>query len=121
MCIYCRGCLKSLFCSSALLDSEHSKLYKTLLYCNIQMEIEQRQEELGSLNKELTRKKAHFEDVCKSLKDKADHTDQVRNETKELIQKRVEHMVRLIREKEKELLEMVKRQHHLGNEDLEGS
>ncbi|CAM5144182.1 unnamed protein product [Eretmochelys imbricata] len=100
---------------------EHSKLYKTLLYCNIQMEIEQRQEELGSLNRELTRKKANFEHVYKNLKDKADHMDQVRNETKELIQKRVEHMVRLIREKEQELLEMVKRQHHLGNEDLEGS
>ncbi|TFK04089.1 Protein PML [Platysternon megacephalum] len=113
--IYCRGCLKPLCCSCALLDSEHSKLY-----CNIQTEIERRQEELGSLSEELKRKKAHFEDVYKSLKGKADHMDQVRTENQELIRKRVEHMVKLIREKEQELLEMVDRQHRLGNEDLEG-
>ncbi|XP_039347716.1 protein PML isoform X4 [Mauremys reevesii] len=113
--IYCRGCLKPLCCSCALLDSEHSKLY-----CNIQTEIERRQEELGSLSEELKRKKAHFEDVYKSLKGKADHMDQVRTENQELIQKRVKHMVKLIREKEQELLEMVDRQHRLGNEDLEG-
>ncbi|XP_030401457.1 protein PML isoform X2 [Gopherus evgoodei] len=113
--IYCRGCLKPLCCSCALLDSEHSKLY-----CNIQTEIERRQEELGSLSEELKRKKAHFEDVYKSLKGKADHMDQVRTENQELIQNRVEHMVKLIREKEQELLEMVDRQHRLGNEDLEG-
>ncbi|XP_024070906.1 protein PML-like isoform X1 [Terrapene carolina triunguis] len=113
--IYCRGCLKPLCCSCALLDSEHSKLY-----CNIQTEIERRQEELGSLSEELKRKKAHFEDVYKSLKGKADHIDQVRTENQELIRKRVEHMVKLIREKEQELLEMVDRQHRLRNEDLEG-
>ncbi|KAM7151242.1 protein PML-like isoform 2-T2 [Macrochelys suwanniensis] len=113
--IYCRGCFKPLCCSCALLDSEHSKLY-----CNIQTEIERRQEELGSLSEELKRKKAHFEDVYKSLKGKADHMDQVRTENQELIRKSVQHMVQLIREKEQELLEMVERQHRLGNEDLEG-
>ncbi|CAM5087134.1 unnamed protein product [Natator depressus] len=113
--IYCRGCFKPLCCSCALLDSEHSKLY-----CNIQTEIERRQEELGSLSEELKRKKAHFEDVYKSLKGKADHLDRVRTENQELIQKSIEHMVKLIHEKEQELLEMVERQHRLGNEDLEG-
>uniref|UniRef100_A0A8C0JDK8 Protein PML n=1 Tax=Chelonoidis abingdonii TaxID=106734 RepID=A0A8C0JDK8_CHEAB len=111
--IYCRGCLKPLCCSCALLDSEHSKLY-----CNIRTEIERRQEELGSLSEELKRKKAHFEDVYKNLKGKADHMDKVRTENQELIQKRVEQMVKLIREKEQELLGMVDRQHCLGNEDL---
>ncbi|XP_038274414.2 protein PML-like isoform X2 [Dermochelys coriacea] len=113
--IYCRGCFKPLCCSCALLDSEHSKLY-----CNIQTEIERRQEELGSLSEELKRKKAHFEDVYKSLKGKADHIDRVRTENQELIRKSIEHMVKLIQEKEQELLEMVERQHRLGNEDLEG-
>ncbi|XP_073219177.1 protein PML-like isoform X1 [Lepidochelys kempii] len=113
--IYCRGCFKPLCCSCALLDSEHSKLY-----CNIQTEIERRQEELGSLSEELKRKKAHFEDVYKSLKGKADQMDRVRTENQELIRKSIEHMVKLIQEKEQELLEMVERQHRLGNEDLEG-
>ncbi|XP_074862928.1 protein PML-like isoform X2 [Carettochelys insculpta] len=113
--IYCKGCCKPLCCACALLDSEHSKLY-----CNIQAEIDRRQEEMRQLSEELKRKKAHFDDAYNSLKDKADHMDQVRNETQELIRKRVEQMVQLIREKGQELLEMVERKHHQGNEELEG-
>ncbi|XP_067399305.1 protein PML isoform X2 [Emydura macquarii macquarii] len=113
--IYCKGCQKPLCCACALLDSQHTKLY-----CNIQMEIERRQGELGSVSKEMARKKTHFEDAYNSLKDKADHMDQVRNETQELIRKKVKHMVQLIQEKEQELLEMVERQHQQRNKELEG-
>ncbi|XP_075753699.1 protein PML isoform X2 [Pelodiscus sinensis] len=113
--IYCRGCLKPLCCACALLDSEHTKLY-----CNIQTEIERRQRELGHLSEELKRKKAHFEDAHNSLKDMAEDMDLVRNETQELIRKRVEQMVQLIQETGQELLEQVERRHGLGKEELEG-
>uniref|UniRef100_A0A8C8RLG8 Protein PML n=1 Tax=Pelusios castaneus TaxID=367368 RepID=A0A8C8RLG8_9SAUR len=113
--IYCTGCHKPLCCACALLDSQH-----TQLYCNIEMEITRRQQELGSLSEELVKKKAHFHVAYNSLRDKTEHMDQVKNETKELIQKKVEQMMQLIREQEQELLEMVERQHRLGNEELEG-
>ncbi|XP_050824139.1 protein PML-like isoform X1 [Gopherus flavomarginatus] len=113
--IYCRECQKPICCICALLDSRH-----TGKHCDIKVEIQQRQQELGSVSEELKKKEELFQDAYCNLKRKADHLDQVRNETQELIQKRVEQMVQLIREKEQELLEMVERQHHLGNEELEG-
>ncbi|XP_044834950.1 protein PML-like isoform X2 [Mauremys mutica] len=113
--IYCRECQKPICCICALLDSRH-----TGRHCDIKVEIQQRQQELGSVSEELKKKEELFQDAYCNLKRKADHLDQVRNETQELIRKRVEQMVQLIREKEQELLEMVERQHHLGNEELEG-
>ncbi|XP_029766593.1 protein PML-like [Terrapene carolina triunguis] len=113
--IYCRECQKLICCICALLDSRH-----TGKHCDIKVEIQQRQQELGSVSEELKKKEELFQDAYCNLKRKADHLDQVRNETQELIRKRVEQMVQLIREKEQELLEMVERQHHLGNEELEG-
>ncbi|KAM9125638.1 protein PML-like isoform 4-T4 [Pangshura tecta] len=113
--IYCRECQKPICCICALLDSRH-----TGKHCDIKVEIQQRQQELGSVSEELKKKEELFQDAYCNLKRKADHLDQVRNETQELIRKRVEQMVQLIREKEQELLEMVERQHHLGNEELEG-
>ncbi|XP_065415772.1 protein PML isoform X7 [Chrysemys picta bellii] len=113
--IYCRECQKPICCICALLDSRH-----TGKHCDIKVEIQQRQQELGSMREELKKKEELFQDAYCNLKSKADHLDQVRNETQELIRKRVEQMVQLIREKEQELLEMVERQHHLGNEELEG-
>uniref|UniRef100_A0A452HCE2 Promyelocytic leukemia n=1 Tax=Gopherus agassizii TaxID=38772 RepID=A0A452HCE2_9SAUR len=113
--IYCRECQKPICCICALLDSQH-----TGKHCDIKVEIQQRQQELGSVSEELKKKEELFQDAYCNLKRKADHLDQVRNETQELIQKRVEQMVQMIREKEQELLEMVERQHHLGNEELEG-
>ncbi|XP_039346952.1 protein PML-like isoform X4 [Mauremys reevesii] len=113
--IYCRECQKPICCICALLDSRH-----TGRHCDIKVEIQQRQQELGSVSEELKKKEELFQDAYCNLKRKADHLDQVRNETQELIRKRVEQMVQLIREKEQELLEMVERQYHLGNEELEG-
>ncbi|XP_065268380.1 protein PML-like [Emys orbicularis] len=113
--IYCRDCQKPICCICALLDSRH-----TGKHCDIKVEIQQRQQELGSVSEELKKKEELFQDAYCNLKSKADHLDQVRNETQELIRKRVEQMVQLIREKEQELLEMVEGQHHLGNEELEG-
>ncbi|XP_074925411.1 protein PML-like isoform X4 [Chelonoidis abingdonii] len=113
--IYCTECQKPICCICALLDSWH-----TGKHCDIKVEIQQRQQELGSVSEELNKKEELFQDAYCNLKRKADHLYQVRNETQELIQKRVEQMVQLIREKEQELLEMVERLHHLGNEELEG-
>ncbi|KAM7151228.1 protein PML-like isoform 2-T2 [Macrochelys suwanniensis] len=113
--IYCRECQKPICCICALLDSQHMGKH-----CDIKVEIQQRQQELGSVSEELKKKEELFQDAYSNLKSKADHLDQVTTETQELIRKRVEQMVQLIREKEQELLEMAERQHHLGNEELEG-
>ncbi|XP_043379218.1 protein PML isoform X8 [Chelonia mydas] len=113
--IYCRECQKPICCICALLDSRHMGKH-----CDIKVEIQQRQQELGSMSEELKKKEEIFQDAYSNLKSKADHLDQVMTETQELIRKRVKQMVQLIREKEQELLEMAERQHHLGNKELEG-
>ncbi|XP_074820804.1 protein PML-like [Natator depressus] len=113
--IYCRECQKPICCICALLDSQHMGKH-----CDIKVEIQQRQQELGSMSEELKKKEEIFQDAYSNLKSKADHLDQVTTETQELIRKRVKQMVQLIGEKEQELLEMAERQHHLGNKELEG-
>ncbi|CAM5144108.1 unnamed protein product [Eretmochelys imbricata] len=113
--IYCRECQKPICCICALLDSRHMGKH-----CDIKVEIQQRQQELGSMSEELKKKEEIFQDAYSNLKSKADHLDQVTTETQELIRKRVKQMVQLIGEKEQELLEMAERQHHLGNKELEG-
>ncbi|XP_074862999.1 protein PML-like [Carettochelys insculpta] len=113
--IYCRECQKPICCICALLDSQH-----TGKHCDIRVEIHKRQQDLGNMNEQLNEREELFKEAYNNLKSKAEHLHQVRNETQELIQKRVEQMVQLIREKGQELREMVEKQHHLGSQELEG-
>uniref|UniRef100_A0A8C8RQL0 Protein PML n=1 Tax=Pelusios castaneus TaxID=367368 RepID=A0A8C8RQL0_9SAUR len=113
--IYCGECQKPICCICALLDSRHAGRH-----CDMKVEIQRRQQELTTMSAELKKKEELFEDAYSSLQSKADHLDQVRNETQEHIQKTVEQLVQLIREKGQELLEMVERQHRLGKEELDG-
>ncbi|XP_006020394.3 protein PML [Alligator sinensis] len=113
--IYCQGCNRPLCCSCALLDNEHTKLY-----CDIEKEIQRRQEELMSMSEELKQKKNCYESAYNSLQSKADQMDQVWKETQELILEKVEEMVKLIRDKGEELLKRAEKQHHEGHQDLKG-
>ncbi|XP_067399325.1 protein PML-like [Emydura macquarii macquarii] len=112
--IYCRECRKPICCICALLDSQH-----TGKHCDIKVEIQQRQQDLGNMSKELQKKEEIFKDAYSNLKSKADHLAQVRNETQEHIQKTVEQIVQLIQKMGQERLEMVERQHQQRNEELE--
>ncbi|XP_025971622.2 protein PML-like isoform X2 [Dromaius novaehollandiae] len=113
--IYCRRCEKPLCCSCALLDSKHSQFY-----CDIRTEIQRRQEELGTMSRELKQRKSGFEDAYKALRDEVAHLEQVSRETREQIQQRVEQLVRLIRQEEEELLGLVETRREQGRRELAG-
>uniref|UniRef100_A0A8D0GGX8 B box-type domain-containing protein n=1 Tax=Sphenodon punctatus TaxID=8508 RepID=A0A8D0GGX8_SPHPU len=113
--IYCRGCEKPLCCSCAFLDREH-----TNLCCDIHLEIQRRQEELGSMSTELQGKKKHYEDAYNHLQGQANHLEQVKKETKELIQQKVAEMLQLVQQQGEELQTMVENRHQLERQDIEG-
>ncbi|XP_059570881.1 protein PML-like isoform X3 [Alligator mississippiensis] len=114
-CIYCSICCKPKCLICALLDSEHRGQC-----CDIKAEILRRQEELWSMTEELKQKKSHYESACNNLHDKEKQLNQVWKETRELILKKVEEMVKLIQEKGEELLKRAERQHHEEHQDLKG-
>lgn len=105
--IYCRGCRKPLCCCCALLDGEH---YNAKLYSDIRVEIEKRKEELSRLKEELGEKKRSSESAHNNVHERLKKLEKVRNETRELIQKKVEDMVQWIQKKGEELLEKVDQQ-----------
>ncbi|XP_063170044.1 protein PML [Candoia aspera] len=102
--VYCHGCRKPLCCCCALLDGEH---YNAKLYCDIHKEIERRKEELGRMKEELLEKKRSCEDTHNSIHGHLQNLEKVRNETRELIQKKVHDMVQWIQQKGDEVLEKV--------------
>ncbi|XP_026565509.1 protein PML isoform X2 [Pseudonaja textilis] len=105
--IYCRGCHKPLCCSCALLDGEH---YNAKLYSDIQVEIENRKEELSRLKEELAEKKRSYESSHDSVREQLKKLEKVQSETHEVIQKEVEDMVQWIQQKGEKLMEKVDRQ-----------
>ncbi|XP_014373852.1 protein PML-like isoform X2 [Alligator sinensis] len=113
--IYCSICCKPKCCTCAILDSKHRDQC-----CDIKAEILRRQKELCSLTGELKQKKSHYESACNNLHGKDNQLNQVWKETRELILKKVEEMVKLIQEKGEELLKRAERQHHEGHQDLKG-
>ncbi|XP_058012539.1 protein PML [Ahaetulla prasina] len=104
--IYCRGCCKPLCCCCALLDGEH---YNAKLYSDIRVEIENRKQELTKLKEELVEKKRSSESTHNNVHERLKKLEKVRNETRELIQKKVKDMVHWIQKKGEELLEKVDR------------
>ncbi|XP_070809858.1 protein PML-like [Pituophis catenifer annectens] len=105
--IYCRGCHKPLCCCCALLDGEH---YNAKLYSDIRVEIENRKEELSRLKEELRENKRSSESTHNNVHEHLKKLEKVRNETRELIQKKVEDMVQWIQKKGEDLLEKVDQQ-----------
>ncbi|XP_068814028.1 protein PML isoform X3 [Struthio camelus] len=113
--IYCKKCCKPVCCICALLDSKHAGQH-----CDINTEIQLRQEELGAMSLELKQRKSGFEDAYKALQDEVARLERVSSETREQIQQRVEQLVRLIRQEEEELLGLVETRREQGRQELAG-
>nr|XP_009934209.1 PREDICTED: actin cytoskeleton-regulatory complex protein PAN1-like [Opisthocomus hoazin] len=96
--IYCKKCEKALCCVCALLDSQHAP------FCDVRSETRRRQEELGTISRELKQKRSIFEATFTALQDEAARLEEAQREMRELIRQRVEQLVRLIRREEEELL-----------------
>ncbi|NXP45298.1 PML protein, partial [Heliornis fulica] len=110
--IYCKKCRRPLCCSCALLDSHHAP------FCDIRSETQRRQEELGTIGRELRRKRSAFEASYASLQDEAARLERAQREMRELIRRRVEQLVRLIRREEEELLGLVEARQEQGRREL---
>ncbi|XP_063202487.1 protein PML-like [Chroicocephalus ridibundus] len=110
--IYCKKCKRALCCSCALLDSHHAP------FCDIHSETRRRQEELGTLSRELKQKRNGFEATYAGLKDEAARLERVQREMRELIHQRVEQLVGLIRREEEELLGLVEAGQEQGRREL---
>ncbi|NXT84543.1 PML protein, partial [Zapornia atra] len=110
--IYCRTCEKALCCLCALLDSQHAP------FCDIRSETQRRQEELGTISQELRQKRSTFEASYASLQGEAARLEQAQRETRELIRRRVEQLVQLLRREEEELLGLVEARQELGRREL---
>ncbi|NXX61961.1 PML protein, partial [Scopus umbretta] len=110
--IYCKKCEKPVCCICALLDSQHAP------FCDIRSETQRRQEELGTMSQELKQKRSSFEATYVALQDEAARLEQVQQEMRELIQQRVEQLVRLIRQEEEELLGLVEVRQEQGRREL---
>ncbi|XP_036590765.1 protein PML [Trichosurus vulpecula] len=113
--IYCRGCAKPICCTCALLDSSHKDQY-----CSISSEIQQRQEELVKITRDLKTQEQSFGEAHDKIQAAIGHLEQVKKETKELIHSRVQVMVEQIQAEEKELLETVEGQYQKSHEQMAG-
>ncbi|NXT23083.1 PML protein, partial [Syrrhaptes paradoxus] len=110
--IYCTKCEKALCCSCALLDSHHAP------FRDIRSESQRRQEELGTLSRELRQKRSGFEGAYAALRDEAARLEEAQREMRELIRQRVEQLVQLIRREEEELLGLVEARQEQGRRQL---
>jgi len=110
--IYCKKCEKALCCSCALLDSQHAP------FCDVRSETRRRQEELGTISRELKQKRSIFEATFTALQDEAARLEEAQREMRELIRQRVEQLVRLIRREEEELLGLVEARQEQGRREL---
>ncbi|NXR01893.1 PML protein, partial [Sagittarius serpentarius] len=110
--IYCKKCEKALCCSCALLDSQHAP------FCDVRSETQRRQEELGTMRRELKQKRSSFEATYAALQDEAARLEGAQREMRELIRQRVEQLVRLIRREEEELLGLVEARQEQGRREL---
>nr|XP_056722023.1 protein PML [Euleptes europaea] len=110
--IYCRQCCRPLCCSCAVLDGEHSKSY-----CDISVEIQQRKEELGKMSEELREKEQCYEQTYADLQQRALQLESMWKETQDLIQEKVEEMIRWIRQKGDQLLEGAEKRMHKELQD----
>ncbi|XP_036763633.2 protein PML isoform X6 [Manis pentadactyla] len=100
--IYCRGCSKPLCCSCALLDSGHSELK-----CDINAEIQQRQEELDTMIQDLREQDRAFGAAHAQMRSAVSQLGRARADTEELIRARVRQVVAHLMAQERQLLEEV--------------
>ncbi|XP_009707387.1 PREDICTED: actin cytoskeleton-regulatory complex protein PAN1-like [Cariama cristata] len=110
--IYCKKCCKALCCSCALLDSQHAP------FCDVRSETQRRQEELSTMSRQLKQKRSGFEASYATLQDEAARLEEAQREMRELIQQRVEQLVRLICQEEEELLGLVEARQEQGRQEL---
>ncbi|NWR54574.1 PML protein, partial [Bucorvus abyssinicus] len=110
--IYCKKCEKALCCICALLDTQHAP------FCDIRSETQRRQEELGTMSQELKQKRSGFEATYTALQDEAAQLEEAQREMRELIQQRVEQLVRQLRQEEEELLGLVEARQEQGRREL---
>lgn len=101
-------------CSCALLDNQHNKFY-----CDINVEIQQRKEELGRMSEDLQEKEQCYKQTHDDLRKRAQQMEELRNETRALIQEKVEEMVRQIRQRGDQLMEEVDRQLQKERQDTQ--
>lgn len=113
--IYCNACTKSMCCICAFLDSQH-----TGQHCDIRKEIQRRQDELQHLNLELKEKESFYENTYNILQEQLKTMEEVRNETKEQIQQKVDAMVQHVQEKGEKLIATLEKWHGQFVQDFEG-
>ncbi|XP_006888368.1 PREDICTED: protein PML [Elephantulus edwardii] len=104
--IYCRACSKPLCCSCALLDKGHSEDKS-----DINMEIEQRQEELDTMTQALQQQDGAFGAAREQIQSSIRQLASARESTEKLIHTRVSEVVEHVQALERELLQSVQEQY----------
>ncbi|XP_021263244.1 protein PML [Numida meleagris] len=113
--IYCKQCRKAVCCICALLDATHSGQH-----CDVSREAQLRRDELVALGKELEQQRGGFEALHVVLLEEVVQLEAAGQGARELVQRRVEELVSLIRDKEEELLALVEERQNRGRRELEG-
>ncbi|XP_035883976.1 protein PML isoform X8 [Phyllostomus discolor] len=113
--IYCQGCAKPLCCTCALLDNSHGHLK-----CDITEEIQQRQEELGSMTQLLERQDLAFDSALAQMRSAISQLGRVRTDTEEVIRAGVRQLVAHVQAQETELLEAVNTRYQREYEKIAG-
>lgn len=111
--LYCKQCNQSMCAICAVLDNKHMGQH-----CDISQEIQCRQNELQNMSAELKEKKNAYELNYGSLEELAGNMERLRNETRELIQKKIEEMIQRLREKGEGFLAEVEAHHDRQVQDV---
>ncbi|XP_032088703.1 protein PML-like [Thamnophis elegans] len=111
--LYCRQCNQSMCAICALLDSKHMGQH-----CDISQEIQSRQSELQNMSTELKEKKNVYDKTSSDLEDLVKNMEQMRNETQELIQQKIEEMIQMLRAKGERFLAEVEAHHNHQVQDV---
>ncbi|KAJ6664165.1 hypothetical protein lerEdw1_008381 [Lerista edwardsae] len=111
--LYCTECRQAMCCICVLLDSKH-----TGQHCELQKEIQCRKDELQGMNMGLKKKKIDYLDTWRSLHDLVKTKEKVKNETRELIQQKIDAMLRLVQEERDRLLTAVEEKHNQDVQDI---
>lgn len=113
--IYCQGCAKPLCCTCALLDNSHGHVK-----CDITEEIQQRQEELGSMTQLLEKQDHAFDSALAQMRSAISQLGRVRTDTEEVIRTGVRQLVAHVQAQETELLEAVNTRYQREYEKIAG-
>lgn len=97
----------------AVLDNKHMGQH-----CDISQEIQCRQNELQNMSTELKEKKNAYNENYGSLEELVRNMEQLKNETQELIQQKIEEMIQMLREKGRGFLADVEAHHNHQVQDV---